>query len=121
MTADYAAERAEAVRLLPICRLNPTKFGLERWLGPLETLVMEAMWANDYPRTVKGVWKELGQLGHPQVYTTIMTTMTRLYQKGMLNRDKPGQGYAYRVRETRAQFEERQIAAARASIEETAE
>lgn len=113
-----AVEQWETGRVLPVLRFNPTKDGIERWMGPLETIVMESMWRADYPRTVKGVWKELGQLGQPQAYTTIMTTMGRLWEKAILSREKRGASYAYRARETRAQFEERQIAAILASIDE---
>jgi predicted transcriptional regulator len=118
MSADDAAERWSAGRPYPVFRFNPTKTDLERWLGPLETPIMEAMWRADYPRTVRGVWRELTQLGAPQAYTTVMTTMVRLWAKGMLNRSGKSRTYQYTTRETRMQFEERQIAAIQASIEE---
>jgi predicted transcriptional regulator len=102
---------------LPIFPFDPRAEGLERWLGPLETAIMEALWTVDTPRTVKRLWGELHLFYKPIAYTTVMTTMTRLWEKGMLDREKVGMSYSYITRETRAEFEERQIAAVLRSLE----
>lgn len=117
MSAIYAQERHEAARPLPLCKLDPNKRGLERWLGPLEARVMIEIWEADAPRTVKRIWIDLQRNGGTWKYTTIMTTMTRLWEKGMLNRKRTGLSFTYTVRETRSRFEERQIAAALVSLE----
>jgi predicted transcriptional regulator len=121
MTAMYAQERASAQEPQPTTlRFDPRKAGLARWLGSLEEIIMLLMWQSTSDRTVKGIWKEMRNDGSTLAYTTIMTTMTRLWEKGMLTRTKRGFRFCYLPRETREEFEERQIAAVLASLEETA-
>lgn len=111
MNSDYAAERAAAAgRPLPILRFDPTKHGIERWLGPRESSIMITLWARAEPCTVKRVWRELQKQGERIAYTTVMTIMTRMYQKAMIDRVKRGLAFVYTIRETREAFEERQIA-----------
>ncbi len=43
-------------------------------------------------------------------YTTVMTVMTHLYQKGMLRRTKVGKGYFYRPASEKGQFVVERIA-----------
>jgi len=69
-------------------------------LGPLEARVLEFLWARDRAATVREV-----QLGSPGLaYTTIMTTLDRLYRKGLLVRHKDGRAFAYQPRCTRDQL-----------------
>jgi len=56
------------------------------------------------------------EFGHRCAYTTVMTTMTRLWEKGVLDRIWNQGAYAYMPRETQYQFEERQFAAIQRSI-----
>jgi predicted transcriptional regulator len=113
----FAQERYEATRPLPIYKLDPRQTGLRRWLGSLEEPIMLQVWAADFPRTVKRVWTDLKREGATQQYTTVMTTMSRLWEKGMLDRRRSGLAYVYTPRETREQFEARQIAAAQECLE----
>jgi predicted transcriptional regulator len=117
--SNFAQEQYEAHRPLPIYKLDPRQEGLRRWLGSLEEPIMIQIWEADFPRTVKRVWTDLQHQGATQKYTTIMTTMDRLWEKGMLNRRRNGLAYVYTPRETREQFEARQIAAALACLEVT--
>lgn len=68
----------------------------ERLLGPLEMKVMRALWRAREPRTVRQL---LGQLNDGRdddlAYTTVMTVMNRLVEKGALRRERRGRGYAY--------------------------
>lgn len=63
-------------------------------LGPLERQVLEAVWARG-TATVRellvggGIW---------QTYPTIMTTMDRLFKKGLLNRVLEGRAFRYSPR-----------------------
>ena len=50
-------------------------------------------------------------------YTTIMTTLARLAEKGLLVRRREGMPYVYRATCTQAAFEQQQIRAIRESIE----
>jgi predicted transcriptional regulator len=38
----------------------------------------------------------LAQLPRPLAYTTVMTALSRMHAKGMVNRDRAGRAYAYR-------------------------
>jgi predicted transcriptional regulator len=44
-------------------------------------------------------------LGRPLAYTTVMTTLDRLYKKGMLARRKPERAFLYSARLTRSDWE----------------
>lgn len=60
--------------------------------GLLEDQVLAALWANaGQPMTPARVQAELGGLA----YTTVMTTLSRLYRKGLAERQRAGRGYAY--------------------------
>lgn len=69
-------------------------------LGPLETELLELLWARRRPATVRQIRRATPELA----YTTIMTTLDRLYRKGLLLRDKDGRAFAYAARYTRAEL-----------------
>lgn len=69
-------------------------------LGPLEARLLELLWAQRRPATVRHIRRTLPELA----YTTIMTTLDRLYRKGLLLRDKDGRAFAYAPRYTRAEL-----------------
>lgn len=59
---------------------------LESFMGPLEASVMEAIWCSKKTSvTVREIHGELKKK-KKIAYTTVMTTMDRLYEKGLLNR-----------------------------------
>jgi predicted transcriptional regulator len=63
-----------------------------RFRGQLETEVLAALAVADRPLTASEV---LERLGRPLAYTTVMTTLTRLYDKGAVVRHRSGRAYAY--------------------------
>lgn len=66
-------------------------------LGPLEADVMEVLWATDEPLDVRTVLDELNRDRRPALaYTTVMTVMARLAEKGILLRERNGRGFEYR-------------------------
>jgi predicted transcriptional regulator len=69
-------------------------------LGPLETRLLGLLWAQRRPATVGRIRRALPELA----YTTIMTTLDRLYRKGLLLRGKDGRAFAYTPRYTRAEL-----------------
>jgi predicted transcriptional regulator len=69
-------------------------------LGPLETRLLELLWSQRCPATVRHIRRALPELA----YTTIMTTLDRLYRKGLLLRHKDGRAFAYAPRCTRAEL-----------------
>ncbi|MBI4216828.1 MAG: BlaI/MecI/CopY family transcriptional regulator [Chloroflexi bacterium] len=62
-------------------------------MGPREAEVMDILW-RDGPATVAQVREKL-QGPRPAAYTTIMTIMVRLRQKGLLRRARAGNAYIY--------------------------
>ena len=70
-------------------------------LGKLEITVMEILWAAG-DGTVHDVVR---QLGRPLAYTTVMTTLDRLYKKGLLDRCKTDRAFLYAPKLTRAEWE----------------
>ena len=60
--------------------------------GALEAEIVAALWAADDPLTPKQVQAELGG---KLAYTTVMTALTRLYEKDVVSREKRGRAYAY--------------------------
>jgi predicted transcriptional regulator len=71
---------------------------LEAFLGPLEASVMEAVWTCKHkPMTVREIHEVLKK-EKKLAYTTIMSTMNRLYEKGILDRRiEKGKGGLYYV------------------------
>lgn len=60
--------------------------------GELESDVLAALWAAPGPLTARDVRERLpGDLA----YTTVLTILSRLHDKGMLVRHREGRGYAY--------------------------
>jgi predicted transcriptional regulator len=64
-----------------------------RPLGDLERSVMEALWTRVTPGSVKDVSEALA--ARALAYTTLMTTLDRLFKKGLLRREKQGHAYVY--------------------------
>jgi predicted transcriptional regulator len=73
---------------------------LEQSLGPLERDVMALAWADEV-----SVRDACQQLGAAVAYTTVMTTMDRLFKKGLLKRRRVGRAFAYRATASRAEIE----------------
>jgi predicted transcriptional regulator len=76
-------------------------------LGELEKAVMEALWQSA-PGTVRDVSQTLASRG--LAYTTIMTTLDRLYKKGLLEREKSGHAFCYWPTMGREAYERRLVA-----------
>jgi predicted transcriptional regulator len=60
-------------------------------LGPLERQVLEVLWARKRAATVRSVQPSFPRLA----YTTLMTTLDRLYRKGVLRRFRLGRAFGY--------------------------
>lgn len=68
-------------------------------LGRLETLIMDCLWQSDSALSVREV---ASRLNGPWAYTTIMTTLDRLFKKNLAARELRGRAFAYRARLSRA-------------------
>lgn len=62
-------------------------------LGPLEMRLLHTVWAHGRA-TVRAVVAHL-VAEHPVAYTTVMTVMNRLVEKGLLRRELVGKSYFY--------------------------
>ncbi|MEU6199939.1 BlaI/MecI/CopY family transcriptional regulator [Streptomyces sp. NPDC047061] len=60
--------------------------------GELEASVMAALWAAGVPQTPGQVQRSLGSA---LARTTVTTILTRLHDKGVVERHRQGRGYAY--------------------------
>src|SRR5437660_5070692 len=74
---------------------------LENSLGTLERDVMALAW--EQPEI--NVRECCERLGSRIAYTTVMTTMDRLFKKGLLERRKAGRAFVYRAGATRQEME----------------
>jgi predicted transcriptional regulator len=63
-------------------------------LGPLELKVLEVLWQRNRASTVRSVQPSFPRLA----YTTLMTTLDRLYRKGVLRRFRLGRAFGYEPR-----------------------
>jgi predicted transcriptional regulator len=76
--------------------MSPRDGELEKVLGPLEAEVMRLVWDEDGPVTVRRLLERINRRRRPQLaYTTVMTVMSRLVEKGVLRRRREGRGYVY--------------------------
>ncbi len=74
----------------------------KKLLGKLEAEVMQCMWACN-EGTVQHVVEEIGHR-RALAYTTVMTVMGHLVDKGLLTRTSEGKRYLYRVAQSRDEF-----------------
>jgi predicted transcriptional regulator len=70
-------------------------------LGKLERTVMEEAWRRGHI-SASDIFRAFSER---TAYTTWMTTLDRLYKKGLLKREKTGRAYIYSPRLTRDEFE----------------
>ena len=67
---------------------------MRRPMGELEQSVLHFLWAVDEPSTPADVHQAVAP---DLAYTTVMTVLTRLFKKGLLERERLGRAYAYRT------------------------
>jgi len=76
-----------------ISDFKPHKMGYKKVLGDLEADVMKIIWRTE-KATVREVYEQL-RLEKNLAYTTIMTIMGRLADKGLLSKEAQGNAYVY--------------------------
>ena len=79
-----------------------------RPLGTLEERVMHIIWRGG-PLSVREVNRRLGE--DALAHTTVMTTLDRLYKKGLLSRTKDGVASIYSAALTRDEYQQRLVEA----------
>jgi predicted transcriptional regulator len=70
--------------------------------GRLESTVMEVLWSHG-ESNVRDV---AAKLDRPLAYTTVMTTLDRLFKKGYLHRRKDERAFFYKPRLSRPEWEQ---------------
>jgi len=87
-------------------RFRPDQEGLRAALFDLEADIMEVVWAKRWKEfAVADVQREL-ERDRDIAYTTVMTTVGRLHQKGLLDRTRDGRRYVYQPLMSRDEFSE---------------
>lgn len=66
---------------------------MRRPTGSLEAEVLAALWASEDGATPGEVH---GSMGEGLAYTTVMTILTRLWRKDLVERERRGRAYVYR-------------------------
>jgi predicted transcriptional regulator len=85
-------------------RIRPGKSGIRAVLFDLEADIMEIVWSKGWDRfAVSQVHGEL-ERQRDIAYTTVMTTVDRLFAKELLTRTRQGKRYQYRPVMTRQEF-----------------
>jgi predicted transcriptional regulator len=83
-------------RILSLLRRSPTT-----QLGPLEQRLLTALWMRG-----SSTVREMLDAGEIKLaYTTVMTTLDRLYKKQLLNRTAEGRAFRYSPRYTQEELE----------------
>jgi predicted transcriptional regulator len=72
-----------------------------RAMGALEYEVLECLWGADRPLTPGDVLEQFhGELA----YTTVMTILKRLWEKGLVDRVRQGRAFAYSTKVSEAEL-----------------
>ena len=82
---------------------RPTGRPEEWFLGSLQSRVLQAL----YKRGASSVREIADALKDKFAYTTVMTVLVRLHEKGLLGREQQGKGYVYTPRYTMAELRDR--------------
>jgi BlaI family transcriptional regulator, penicillinase repressor len=72
-----------------------------RQLGPLEQRILDELWSRGNATVRELVEAPCQDLA----YTTVMTTLDRLYKKGLLSRSEDGRAFRYTTRLSREQLQ----------------
>jgi predicted transcriptional regulator len=73
---------------------------LQSLFGPLEMRVLEVLWSRGGAACVRDLQPEFPGIA----YTTLMTTLDRLFRKGTLSRSKSGRAFYYSPAASRHQL-----------------
>ena len=83
-------------------RQRQSRDPVARYLGDLQAAVMEIFWRRE-SATVREVADELNKK-RSLAYTTVLTLVSRLWSRGLLEREPEGRGYRYWPAKSRDEF-----------------
>ena len=87
-------------------RIRPEKQGLAAALFDLEAAIMDVVWGQAWEAFSVGDVHRVLETRRSIAYTTVMTTVGRLFDKGLLGRAKQGRKYVYTPAMSREAFAE---------------
>ncbi len=85
-------------------RIRPEQDGLRTSLFDLEAEIMEIVWEHNWDEFAVADVHTVLEAQREIAYTTVMTTISRLYDKELLTRRKQGRRYVYTPTLTREGF-----------------
>ena len=85
-------------------RVRAGKKGIELRLHELEAKIMDVVWRKDLRDFAVSDVLSVLEKRRDIAYTTVMTTVSRLHDKGVLTRVRDGKRYRYSSKLTREQF-----------------
>jgi len=85
-------------------RIRQGKKGIAVRLFDLEAEIMDVVWSRRMERFAVSDVLVVLERRRDIAYTTVMTTLARLYEKGVLDRHRDGRRYLYSPRLTREEF-----------------
>lgn len=88
---------------------RPDEVGSAAVLGPLESLVLNAVWAIDSPVTVGDVAEWLKNAGQHVHYSSAKTTLNTLTEKGYLRKRSIGRANAFAASLSKEEFDRRVV------------
>jgi predicted transcriptional regulator len=83
-------------------RQRQSRDPVARYLGDLQGAVMEIFWRRE-SATVREVADVLNKK-RSLAYTTVLTLVSRLWSRGLLEREQEGRGFRYRAAKSRNDF-----------------
>ncbi len=106
-TAASGSERLLRIDGMPAFDRRPkrqrqSRDPVARYLGDLQATVMEIFWRRE-SATVREVANELNKK-RSLAYTTVLTLVSRLWSRGLLEREPEGRGFRYWPAKSRDEF-----------------
>src|SRR5690348_4105922 len=94
-----------------IRRIRPQRTGVRAPLGALEQAVMRCLWeCGDADCGAAEVQQRLTAKERPVALTTVLTTLDRLHDKGIVRRERTGKAYRYAAALSEEQLQQRIVA-----------
>ena len=94
-----------------IRRIRPQRTGIRAPLGDLEQAVMRCLWErSDAGCSAADVQQRLTDEERPVALTTVLTTLDRLHDKGIVHRERTGKAYCYAAALSEEQLQQRIVA-----------
>ncbi len=88
-------------------RFRPERTGMSAPLGALEIVLMRYVWSCGESGCLAAETQRALEKEQPIALTTILTTLDRLLQKGIVQREREGKAHRYRAAMTEQELEQR--------------